>query len=56
MNDDLETLARWMTERGYSTGHGDTVDDLLAELDWQIEENLSAWRKLAEKQHENADR
>ena len=31
-------LAAWMSERGYATGHGDTVEDLLKELEWQIEE------------------
>jgi hypothetical protein len=25
-----------MMRRGYATGHGDTIEDLLAELDWQI--------------------
>lgn len=29
-------LAAWMIERGYATGHGDTIEDLLQELDWQI--------------------
>mgnify|MGYP000314193529 CR=1 FL=1 len=32
-------LAQWMIDRGYATGHGDTVEDLLDELDWQIAEN-----------------
>ena len=32
-------LAAWMIERGYATGHGDTIEDLLQELDWQIAEN-----------------
>ena len=34
-----EKVARWMMERGYATGHGDTTEDLLQELDWQIAEN-----------------
>jgi hypothetical protein len=34
-----EKVARWMMERGYATGHGDTIEDLLQELDWQIAEN-----------------
>jgi hypothetical protein len=25
-----------MIQRSYATGHGDTIEDLLAELDWQI--------------------
>jgi len=32
-------LAQWMIQHGYATGHGDTVEDLLQELDWQIVEN-----------------
>lgn len=34
-----EILAQWMIQHGYTTGHGDTMEDLLAELDWQIAEN-----------------
>ena len=33
-----EKLAAWMIERGYATGHGDTIKDLLKELEWQIKE------------------
>lgn len=39
-------LAGWMMERGYSTGHGDTLEQLLEELDWQIRESE---RRLARK-------
>ena len=35
-SDGREVLAAWMTRQGYATGHGDTIEDLLAELDWQI--------------------
>ena len=38
-----EKVAAWMMERGYATGHGDSTQDLLTELDWQI-------RDQAEKQ------
>ena len=31
-------LAAWMMSQGYATGHGDTVEDLLKELEWQIAE------------------
>ena len=34
-----EKVAKWMIERSYATGHGDTLEGLLAELDWQIAEN-----------------
>ena len=36
---DKEKIAQWMIQQGYATGHGDTVEDLLKELEWQIAEN-----------------
>lgn len=33
-----EKLAAWMVQRGYATGHGDTTEELLDELEWQIKE------------------
>jgi len=33
-----EKVARWMMERGYATGHGDTIEELLNELEWQVVE------------------
>jgi hypothetical protein len=27
-----------MIRNGYATGHGDTIEDLLEELEWQIAE------------------
>ena len=35
-----EKLAAWMIEHSYATGHGDTTEDLLRELDWQFEERI----------------
>jgi hypothetical protein len=34
-------VAQWMIAKGYATGHGDTTEDLLEELDWQITESWS---------------
>jgi len=34
-----EKVAAWMMAKGYATGHGDSTEDLLTELDWQIAEN-----------------
>jgi hypothetical protein len=34
-----EKLAAWMIKRGYATGHGDTIEDLLVELEWQVRES-----------------
>lgn len=32
---ETEKVARWMLSRSYATGHGDTVEDMLAELEGQ---------------------
>jgi len=34
-----EKVANWMMQRGYATGHGDTTEDLLQELEWQVRES-----------------
>jgi hypothetical protein len=33
-----ESFARWMIEHGFTTGHGDSIEDLFRELAWQIQE------------------
>ena len=33
-------LAAWMIKHSYATGHGDSTEDLLKELEWQIEERI----------------
>jgi uncharacterized protein YcaQ len=33
-----EKLAQWMVEHRFATGHGDTFEDLLKELSWQVGE------------------
>lgn len=40
-----EKVAQWIIDKGYATGHGDTIIDLLIELDWQVRE---ACAKVAE--------
>ena len=49
-------LAAWMIERGYATGHGDSTEDLLKELEWQIEERIKNEREACAKVCEAADR
>lgn len=29
-------VAQWMIDRSYATGHGDTTENLLKELEWQV--------------------
>ena len=44
-----EKVAAWMMARGYATGHGDTIEDLLNELEWQIrEQEREACAKVVE--------
>jgi hypothetical protein len=38
-------LAAWMMAKGSATGHGDTTEDLLGELEWQIAEGLKMERE-----------
>ena len=33
-----EKVAAWMMRQGYATGHGDSIEKLLEELEWQIVE------------------
>jgi hypothetical protein len=34
-----QKVAIWMIERSYATGHGDTTEDLLKEMEWQVRES-----------------
>ena len=36
--EEREKVARWMINQGYSTGHGDSMDDLLRELGREMTE------------------
>lgn len=35
-----EKLADWMVKAGLATGHSETIEDLIVELDWQFQEIL----------------
>ena len=39
-NNQRAKLALWMMSQGYATGHGDSIEKLLEELEWQICEKL----------------
>ena len=34
-----EKVAQWMIQRSYATGHGDTIEDMLEEMEWQVRES-----------------
>jgi hypothetical protein len=54
-----EKVAQWMMERGYATGHGDTVEDLLKELEWQVaereREGCAKWAELVAREIDNTN-
>lgn len=44
-----EKVAEWMIANGWATGHGDTTEDLLHELKWQIDRrvrNAAEWQPI----------
>lgn len=43
-----EKVAAWMMKCGYATGHGDSIEDLLGELAWQIEEKIATLTAMCE--------
>jgi hypothetical protein len=40
--EERDKVARWMIERSYSTGHGDTIENLLREFGSQLNERYQA--------------
>ena len=42
----MQEICEWMATKGYATGHGDTVVDLLNELDYQARECGAAAEKV----------
>lgn len=49
-----EKVAEWMMARAYATGHGETTEELLEELGWQIEENIAREREACALEVEKA--
>lgn len=51
-----EVVANWIMDRGFATGHGDSIVDLLDQLEWQIvEKEREACAKLCEEYETNND-
>ena len=51
-----EKVAAWMRSKSYATGHGDTIEDLLKELEWQVaEREREACAKVAESYEPTCD-
>jgi len=47
-----EAVATWIMGKGFSTGHGDTIVDMLDELEWQVaEREREACALIADKSH-----
>jgi len=49
----LDFLVMWAMEQGFSTGHAETQEDLLKELEWQIKDLRETFsdkkKKIAER-------
>jgi hypothetical protein len=46
------TVADWFMHRGFATGHGDAIVDMLDELEWQVaEREREACALIADKSH-----
>jgi type 1 glutamine amidotransferase len=39
----VEKIAAWMISKGFATGHGESIEDLLEELEWQRVEEQREW-------------
>ena len=51
-----EKVASWMQAQGYATGHGDTIEGLLKELEWQVRESeREACAKVCDHMEEKAE-
>jgi len=51
------TVADWFMHRGFATGHGDAIVDMIDELEWQIaEREREACAKVADEYAEGAER
>jgi hypothetical protein len=49
-------LALWMIAQGYATGHGDTIEGLLKELEWQVRESeREACAKVCDQMEQEAE-
>jgi len=47
--DEREKVAQWMMDKGYATGHGDSIEDLVTEIEWQVaERERNACSKVVE--------
>lgn len=43
---DKEKLAQWMIAQGYATGHGDTVEELLASLELEVRDKCNVYMDI----------
>jgi len=52
LNTERVTVADWFMHRGFATGHGDAIVDMLDELEWQVaEREREACAKIVERNY-----
>ncbi len=47
-NRERDKVANWMMHQCYATGRGETIEDLLDELKWQINQNIERAAQIAQ--------
>lgn len=52
---DVERACRWLIERHYATGHGETIEDVLKELEWQAKERGAKEHQLIGRAHHETE-
>ena len=54
LNTERVTVADWFMHRGFATGHGDAIVDMIDELEWQIaEKEREACAKMCDYVYDN---
>jgi len=57
LSNEREAVANWIMVKGFATGHGDDIVNMLDELQWQVaEREREACAKVADEYAEGAER
>lgn len=55
MSEELERACRWLIERHYATGHADTIEEVLKELEWQAKERGAEEHEIIGRVHHETE-
>lgn len=51
----MERACRWLIERHYATGHADTIEEVLKELEWQAKERGAEEHEIIGRVHHETE-